>query len=72
MNFNVRRMGKNFGRLSVSVLVVAIAAVTFAVQLSAETRPPAAVPEIDGASLSAGLGLLGAGILYLRARRKVK
>ena len=30
------------------------------------------VPEIDGASLSAGLGLLAGGVLWLRARRKSK
>jgi MYXO-CTERM domain-containing protein len=35
------------------------------------TTPPG-VPEIDGASLSAGLGLLGAGVLWLRARRTSK
>jgi len=27
-----------------------------------------AVPEIDGASLAAGIGLLGAGVMMLRAR----
>lgn len=30
------------------------------------------VPEIDGASLSAGLGLLAGGVLWLRARRRSK
>ena len=30
------------------------------------------VPEIDGSSVAAGLGLLGAGLLWLRARRRVK
>ena len=30
------------------------------------------VPEIDGSSLSAGLGLLAGGVLWLRARRKSK
>ena len=59
-------------RVSVVLLVVAVAAVTFAVPLAAITNPPAAVPEINGASLSAGLGLLGAGVLWLRARRRVK
>jgi len=29
---------------------------------------PTAVPEIDGASLTAGIGLLGAGLAMLRAR----
>ena len=57
-------------RVSVAVLVVAVAAVTFAVPLDAVTVE--AVPEINGASLSAGLALLGAGALWLRARRRVK
>lgn len=59
-------------RVSVLVLAVAVAAVTFAAPLAAVTNPAPAVPEIDGASLAAGLGLLGAGVLWLRARRKVK
>ena len=29
-------------------------------------------PEIDGASISAGLGLLAAGVLVLRSRRRSK
>lgn len=61
-----------YKNLSVMVLFVVVAAVAFVAPLSANSVPVAAVPEIDGASLSAGLGLLGAGILYLRARRKVK
>jgi MYXO-CTERM domain-containing protein len=60
-------------RVRVGVLVVAVAAVAFAVPLAAVVNnPPAAIPEINGASLSAGLGLLGAGMLWLRARRRVK
>jgi hypothetical protein len=58
-------------RVSVGVLVAAVAAVTFAVPLAAVDNG-APVPEINGASLSAGLGLLGAGMLWLRARRRVK
>jgi hypothetical protein len=30
---------------------------------------PAIAPEIDGSSMSAGLGLLAAGVLLLRARK---
>jgi len=30
------------------------------------------VPEIDGASISAGLGVLAAGLLILRSRRRTK
>jgi hypothetical protein len=59
-------------RVSVGVLVVAVAAVAFVAPLAAVTQVPATVPEINGASLSAGLALLGAGALWLRARRSVK
>ena len=59
-------------RVSVGVLVVAVAAVACVAPLVAITQTPAAVPEINGASLSAGLALLGAGALWLRARRRVK
>lgn len=66
-------MQKNItGRVSVGVLVIAITAVVFMVPLAAVTQPTPAVPEISGASLSSGLALLGAGALWLRARRKVK
>lgn len=58
-------------RVSVGVLV-AVAAAAFVVPLAAVNNTPQAVPEINGASLSAGLGLLGAGLLWLRARRSVK
>ena len=66
-------MRKNLiGRMSVGVLVAAVTVVAFVVPLAADqTNGPVAVPEINGASLSAGLALLGAGALWLRARRKV-
>jgi MYXO-CTERM domain-containing protein len=55
-------------------VAVTAAAVVLLLQasLSAFDIPVAAVPEIDGGSLAAGLGLLGAGVLWLRARRRVK
>jgi MYXO-CTERM domain-containing protein len=60
-------------RVSVGVLVAAVTVIAFGVPLAAITAtPPAVVPEINGASLSAGLALLGAGALWLRARRRVK
>jgi MYXO-CTERM domain-containing protein len=59
-------------RASLGLLAVVVAMVALGVPLAAVFGPPAAVPEIDGASLSAGLGLLGAGLLWLRARRSVK
>jgi MYXO-CTERM domain-containing protein len=73
-NFRWSLMHKDLqSRVSVAVLVVAVAVVTFAMPLGAVTRPPAeSVPEINGASISAGLGLLSAGVLWLRARRRVK
>ena len=58
-------------RLNVAVLV-AVAVMAFAAPLAAVDRPATAVPEINGASLSSGLALLGAGALWLRARRTKK
>ena len=49
-------------------LAVSAIAMGLAVPASATLAP--AVPEIDGASISAGLGLLAAGVLLLRARRR--
>jgi MYXO-CTERM domain-containing protein len=50
------------------VLAVSAIATGLTVPVSATVAP--AVPEIDGASISAGLGLLAAGVLMLRARRR--
>ena len=58
--------------LSVGVLVVVMALAAFVVPLAAVTQNPVPVPEINAASVSAGLALLGAGMLWLRARRSVK
>ena len=55
-------------RVALGVLAAAVAMVSVSVPLFAG-GPTAGVPEIDGATLSAGLGLLGAGVLWLRARR---
>ena len=57
-------------RISLGVLAAAVAVVAIESPLVAGAT--AGVPEIDGASLSAGLGLLGAGVLWLRARRGSK
>jgi hypothetical protein len=35
-------------------------------------QPPAAVPEIDAASISTGVAVLSAGVLMLRARWRAK
>ena len=59
----VKRVG--LGVLAIGVAMVATEAPVAAVLTEV-------VPEIDGASLATGLGLLGAGLLWLRARRKVK
>ena len=58
-------------KLDVAILA-AVAVLALAAPLAAVTNPPAAVPEISGASLSSGLALLGAGALWLRARRSAK
>ena len=58
-------------RVSLGVLAAAVAMVAIETVLLAGS-PVGDVPEIDGASLSAGLGLLGAGVLWLRARRGSK
>jgi MYXO-CTERM domain-containing protein len=59
-------------RVSLGVLAAVVAMVALGAPLAAEGGTAEAVPEINGASLSAGLGLLGAGMLWLRARRRVK
>jgi hypothetical protein len=50
------------------VLAVSAIALGMAAPASASLAP--SVPEINGASLSAGLALLAGGILMLRARRR--
>ena len=49
--------------LSAAVAVLSMATAAFAGQV---------VPEVDASSLSAGLGLLTAGVLMVRARRRSK
>ena len=46
--------------------------VMLATAMPAFATTPPDVPEIDSASLSAGLGLLAGGVLWLRARRRSK
>jgi MYXO-CTERM domain-containing protein len=46
------------------MMVLGVAGRAFAGQTTA--------PEIDGSTLSAGLGLLAAGVLIVRSRRRVK
>jgi len=41
-------------------------------QAQAGTSPTAPVPEIDGGTLSTGLGLLASGVLIVRSRMKAK
>jgi hypothetical protein len=48
------------------VLATTIVTITFGSRLIAGTTPTA--PEIDGSSISAGLGLLAAGVLIVRSR----
>ena len=51
----------------VGPLIITISAAT---HLQAQTAAP--VPEIDASGIAAGLGLLTAGVLILRARRRSK
>jgi hypothetical protein len=53
---------KQCGWLAASILLLVCSAADVAF-----AQVPAA-PEIDGASITAGLGLLGAGVMMLRAR----
>jgi len=47
----------------------AVSLIALGLVVPASATVPQQVPEIDGASISAGLGLLAAGVLLLRARR---
>ena len=58
-------------RVGLGVLAAVVTMVASGVSLAA-LGPVGEVPEVDGASLSAGLGLLGGGLLWLRARRRLK
>ena len=55
-------------RVGLGVLAVAVAMAAIEAPILAG-EPGAGVPEISGASLSTGLGLVGAGVLWMRARR---
>ncbi len=59
-------------RVSLGLVVAVVAMVAFGTPLAAETLVAGVAPEISGASLSAGLALLGGGMLWLRARRRLK
>jgi MYXO-CTERM domain-containing protein len=61
----VKRAG--YGTAAALLAMMAIQAPVFA-----RTVDVVVAPEISGASISAGLGLLGAGVLWLRARRRSK
>ena len=63
---------KDFTITQILRLHAAVLGVLLATALPAFAGSVGEVPEIDGASLSAGLGLLGAGVLWLRARRRTK
>ena len=63
-------MGTNLGRvcaigLGVAVMVISAATPTYA-------GFPISTPEIDGTAMIAGVGLLSAGVLVLRARLRSK
>ena len=56
-----------FALFGLGVLTVVVSAATPVLALS-----PVAAPELDGNSLSAGLGLLAAGVLIVRSRMRSK
>ena len=60
---------ERFAAFGGGVLAVLVSTATPAL---ATLAPPVAVPELDGTSLSAGLGLLAAGVLIVRSRIKSK
>ena len=49
-----------------------VIAMVLAIQGQAQAGVTAPVPEIDGSTLSAGLGLLSAGALIIRSRMRSK
>lgn len=57
-------------RLSVFCSGMVMLAWSIGARLAANGATPVEAPEIDGGSLSAGLGLLAASILILRSRRR--
>jgi uncharacterized protein (TIGR03382 family) len=64
-------MRRNVARGMTFVLALGMILVSFAPAIYAGV-PPAATPEIDGSTIVAGLGLLGAGAMLVRARRRSK
>jgi hypothetical protein len=56
----------------VRALIYGAAAVAFVLAGQSHAFASNIAPEIDGSSLAAGFGVLGAGILMLRARRAGK
>lgn len=56
----------------VCLCTAALLALLSAVELPLSATTVPGVPEINGSSISAGLGLLAAGILILRSRRSSK
>ena len=53
------------------LLASAMFAIAMALEAPLAATTPT-VPEIDGSTLSTGLGLLAAGVLIVRARRRAK
>jgi hypothetical protein len=54
------------------VLAITIVTTSFGARLLAAGPSVVPAPEIDGGSIAAGMGLLAAGVLLLRARRRTK
>jgi hypothetical protein len=61
-------MHSTFPRFWDYTVAVLVAAACFVPHLMA--AGPSAAPEIDGSMITAGVGVLAAGVLIIRARRK--
>ena len=58
--------------LKICVSCAALMALVVAIPAPLLAGRPAGVPEIDGSSVSAGLGILAAGVLIVRSWRRSK
>ena len=59
----MRLMSQYVAGISIAILTMAVVA---------HAGGPVGVPEIDGMSISSGLGMLAAGVLIVRSRRRTK
>ena len=70
VSFKGDSMRSAIGRIGIYSVALLVGILSVGGHLSASTAMP--VPEIDGNSIVAGVGLLSAGVLILRSRRRSK